>query len=334
MGKINLSTLMLGYFREKIKTILLFIIYIIIFVIVCTLYQLNNLSQILYAVIICLFISFNYLVVDFINYRKHILKIHQMYINKENLLEFLPETKNLKELKYQEIIKSIFMENQNLIFNTKLKETEMMDYYTLWVHQIKTPIAAIKLLLNNNKDKKFSYKLEGELFKVEQYLEMLLHYLRLESMSSDMLLKEYELNDIVKQAVKKYGLLFINKKLSFNIEDFSLIIVTDEKWLTFCLEQLISNAIKYTPKGGISIYLENKSLVIEDTGIGIKDEDLPRIFERGFTGYNGRMDKKSTGLGLYLCKQILDTLSHGIKVESKLGKGTKIFIDFSNQTHK
>jgi signal transduction histidine kinase len=193
----------------------------------------------------------------------------------------------------------------------------------------------MKLLLQNSEDQCTSSALSQELFKIEQYVEMVLHYLRLESMSSDFLIRQYELRDIVSQAVKKHAVLFINKKLSFNLEEFSCKVVTDEKWLMFVIEQIISNALKYTPSGSISIYTQRVPdkliLVIEDTGIGIRPEDLPRIFERGFTGYNGRLDKKSTGIGLYLCKQILDKLSHTIEVSSGVGKGTRISIGFTEE---
>jgi signal transduction histidine kinase len=150
-----------------------------------------------------------------------------------------------------------------------------------------------------------------------------------------MVLGEYDLYSLVKQTVRKYSILFINSGLSLQLEEFEVKVLTDEKWLGFVLEQIISNSIKYTRKGTISIYLEKsaqKILVIEDTGIGIRQEDLPRIFDRGFTGYNGRMDKKSTGIGLYLCKQIMNQLSHGIWVSSEDGKGTKFYLDLSRDS--
>jgi signal transduction histidine kinase len=162
---------------------------------------------------------------------------------------------------------------------------------------------------------------------------MVMYYQRLESISSDFLFRKYDLYDIVKQTLKKYAILFINSKLSLDLQEFECFVVTDEKWLQFALGQIISNALKYTPRGGISIYLEktsgNAQLVVRDTGIGIRPEDLPRIFERGYTGYNGRLDKKSTGIGLYLCKRTLDKLSHTIEVSSEVGKGTKVTIGFS-----
>jgi len=153
--------------------------------------------------------------------------------------------------------------------------------------------------------------------------------MRIENMYSDLLIKKYSLDDIIKQSVRKYSKMFIRKKIKLNYYDLYLNVLTDEKWLVFVIEQILSNSLKYTSEGEISIYMDKiltDTLVIEDTGIGIEKEDMPRMFERGFTGYNGRIDKKSTGIGLYLCKRILSNLSHTIIIESKIGKGTKVKI--------
>ena len=147
-----------------------------------------------------------------------------------------------------------------------------------------------------------------ELFKIEQYVEMVLSYLRMEEMSSDLAFEEYQLDDIVRQAVRKYSQMFILKRIRLDFQPLQRAVLTDEKWLVFVVEQILSNALKYTKEGSISIYLttyrEKLMLAIRDTGIGISREDLPRVFEKGFTGYNGRADKKSTGIGLYLCKRL------------------------------
>lgn len=166
---------------------------------------------------------------------------------------------------------------------------------------------------------------------------MVLQYLRLESISSDMVLRSYNLCDIVRQALKKYAMSFIGKKITLDFEPFEEWVITDEKWITFVIEQVLSNSLKYTQSGTITIRMENKgvkTLVIEDTGIGISPEDLPRIFDRGFTGYNGRMYKKSTGIGLYLCKPVANKLSHTLEVTSTVGEGTKIYIGFREDEHE
>ena len=145
----------------------------------------------------------------------------------------------------------------------------------------------------------------------------------------DLVFEKQELDDLIHQAVRKYAPLFIRRKIALQYEDVHCQILTDEKWLEFVLEQVLSNALKYTRKGKIKIYMDPqspKTLVIEDTGIGIAPEDLPRVFERGYTGYNGRTDKRSTGIGLYLCKQIMDRLSHTIRIESEMGVGTRVYL--------
>jgi signal transduction histidine kinase len=263
-----------------------------------------------------------------------------------NLMELLPQPSDTIELQYHRIIEMLTNDLRQLRSEVNLKDSDMSDYYTMWAHQIKIPISAMRLLLQSSREmspqawdepdsalpKKDRRLLDEELFKIEQYVDMVLYYQRLDSISSDFLFKKYDLHNIVKQVLKKYSMFFINSRLSLDLEDFSCFVVTDEKWLTFVIGQILSNAVKYTMRGGITIHHENNGdralLLIEDTGIGIRPEDLPRIFERGYTGYNGRLDKKSTGLGLYLCKQILKKLSHTIEVSSEVGKGTKVTIGF------
>lgn len=207
----------------------------------------------------------------------------------------------------------------------------MVDYYTIWAHQIKTPIASMRLTLQNE-DTALSRQLTNELFRIEQYVEMVLAFLRLNSKSTDYVLKEYDLDGIIKQSVKKFAGEFISRKLSLNYESLHTVVLTDEKWLSFVIEQVLSNALKYTPSGSISITMEDgKRLCIRDTGIGIAAEDLPRIFEHGYTGYNGRMDKKASGIGLYLCKRICERLGHEIRAESEVDRGTCIILDLSRE---
>ncbi|WP_292142822.1 sensor histidine kinase [Butyrivibrio sp.] len=210
---------------------------------------------------------------------------------------------------------------------------EKEDFFALWAHQIKTPIAAMKLLLEDEEPDMGDCK--RELFKIENYVETALNYLRFEGMSGDMLLERTNLEPLVKQVVKKYSTIFIHKHLSVELENLDITILTDEKWLSFVLEQALSNALKYTKEGGIKIFTripeEGKTsadteIVIRDTGVGISSEDLPRVFEKGYTGYNGRMDMKASGIGLYLCKGVCDKLGHKIRIESEVSKGTDVVI--------
>lgn len=169
-----------------------------------------------------------------------------------------------------------------------------------------------------------------ELFKIESYVEMALNYLRFEEMSNDLVLERNSLEQLVRQVVKKYAAIFIYNHISIQLEHLDYTVLTDEKWFCFVLEQILSNALKYTKQGSVKISAEESAnglkVSVKDTGIGIRSEDLPRIFEKGFTGYNGRMDKKASGLGLYLCKGVCEKLGHGISVASKEGEGTTVMI--------
>lgn len=281
---------------------------------------------------VCLFIDF------YKYYKRHKL----LHINREQFFddaEQLPEHMDIIEYDYQELAKELYQAKQELISKNRIAKKELLDYYGMWVHQIKTPIAALDILLQNTErmlyqldEKEMMQKaisvsdMKMELFKIEQYVEMALNYLRVEDISSDLVFKKHELDDMVRQVIRKYAKIFISKKIKIDFKPTKACIVTDEKWFIFVLEQIISNALKYIKKGQIFIYMKEKSLVIEDTGIGIPAEDLPRIFEKGFTGYNGRENKKSTGIGLYLCKNIMDKLQWNITVDSEVGSGTKIYL--------
>lgn len=235
--------------------------------------------------------------------------------------------------------------------NASQKSSEdMTDYYTMWAHQIKTPIFALRLLLQESTEEN-KEKL-SELFKIEQYVEMVLGYLRTEDMSSDLKLSRCSLDRIIRDQIHKYAGIFVSKKLTLTYESISQDVLTDEKWLGFVIGQILSNALKYTRTGGIRIYLEKKlsldtddvsisirnddcnkvenlTLIIEDTGIGIRAEDIPRIFEKGYTGVNGRDDNRATGIGLYLSNKIMRKLGHRLYITSMEGKGTKVFLEFS-----
>ena len=195
----------------------------------------------------------------------------------------------------------------------------------MWVHQIKTPIAAMRLMLQEDGTQR-GRELEAELFRVERYVELVLSYLRLGGGSTDYLIRESALDPILRQAVRKYAPLFIRGKVSLDLRETGLRVLTDEKWLQLVVEQVLSNAVKYAPGGHVTVWAEGEWLLIEDDGVGIAPEDLPRIFDRGFTGCNGRMDKRATGIGLYLCGQICRRLGHTITVDSEQGRGTRVTI--------
>ena len=223
------------------------------------------------------------------------------------------------------------MDKKNRAIEEREKLNDLMDYYTLWAHQIKTPIAASSLLVGEIEDKKVKNQLEQELFKIESYVNIVLQYLRLESFHEDLVLKKENVEDLVKEIVKKYAIFFIQKGLSLNLHDLDRTIITDRKWFVVILEQVLSNSLKYTSQGGIEIYFQEDTLYIKDSGLGIQDADLLRVFERGFSGYNGRLTQQSSGLGLYLSKKIADELGHQISITSQVGQGTTVMISFSEK---
>ena len=327
-NKSQFLSVVCAYIKQSIKVLLLFIVFAFVFCIVFSLYNLET-EAIYYSIILCAFIGLIYICINFINYYKKHIQLYKLQNEISISLENLPSPKTLIEEDYTNLILTLNKEYKTYISKSDIAKSDMIDYYTMWVHQIKTPISAMKLLIQTS-ESEISSDLSSELFKIEQYVEMVLSYIRLGSNENDFVIKEYDLDNIVRQAIRKYAPLFIRKKINLDFQPTTYKVLTDEKWLVFVIEQLLSNAIKYTNKGKISIYpLEDKKLVIEDTGIGISQEDIPRIFDKGFTGYNGRTDKKATGLGLYLCKNILDKLSHKISIESEVGVKTKVILDLS-----
>lgn len=318
-----------SYLKEKAKYLCVYIAFALIFSIVFTLYSLP-LGTVLYATLLCAFLAIILSIYDFNKYyKKHKILLdvkHSITATFSNL----PIPKTMEEKDYQNLVITLYKDKVKLISKADQQNTELVEYFTLWAHQIKTPLSAADLLLQSGENN-IKEDLANQIFEIEQYVDMALQYLRLDSMSSDLRLEEYSLLDIIRKAVKSHAKVFIYKKIKLNLEEIDTKVITDEKWLLFVLKQILSNSLKYTNQGEISISIEEeKTLVIKDTGIGIGEEDIPRIFERGFTGYNGRMNKKSTGLGLYLSKKVLDKLSHKITISSKIGVGTIVKIDLSS----
>ncbi len=244
--------------------------------------------------------------------------------------EMLPKGDSVEDEDYRRILLLLQEARQAREAEAEREYADMVEYYTLWAHQIKTPIAAMRLTLQNE-DSPLSRRLTTELGRVERYVEMVLAYLRLGSASTDYVLREHELDPILRSAVKKFSGEFIERRLALDLRPTGARVLTDEKWLSFVLEQLLSNALKYTPEGKISIYMDGAALCIADTGIGIAPEDLPRIFEAGFTGLNGRRDKQASGLGLYLCRRICKNLGHGLSASSQPGEGTVMRLELGRK---
>ena len=260
----------------------------------------------------------------------------------------LPEATDDVEILYHRLLENQSIARSESESSAAVRQSRMRDYYSMWVHQIKTPISAMKLLLEAEReelgqlicdDEQSQYLLsdnmdsfEDELFRIEEYVSMALQYQRVSSTENDFVLEKVSVDGVIRDTIKKYAKIMIRRHIGINYSGTGQAVYTDEKWLAFMLEQILSNAIKYTPQGFVTIETAEEKdwffITVKDTGIGIKAEDLPRVFEKGYTGYNGHADKKATGIGLYLCRQMADKLGHTIRMESELGKGTKVWIGF------
>lgn len=318
--------LFLQYLKQRRHIFIVGLIFCAIFMVSFLLYRLP-VEAVMYPALLCAAVTVAIVIFDFLRVRREHITLQSIRSITDAIAGTFPKIDGIKDEDYRQIIYLISEEHGVYCTETNRRYSDMIDYYTVWAHQIKTPIASMRLHLQNE-DSALSRKLAADLQRIEQYVEMVLTFLRLNSESTDYIIKEYDLDRIVKQAVKKFSAEFIGRKLSLVYEPLNTTVITDEKWLSFVIEQVLSNALKYTPAGSITITLENeKTLRIRDTGIGIAPEDLPRIFENGYTGYNGRADKKASGIGLYLCKRICNNLGHTITARSIVDAGTIIDID-------
>ena len=325
-----------AYVRENRKVVIALAVYTAVFALVFWLYRLP-LGAVKYAALVCLFLLLVWFAVDYRRFAARLPKRLRRRPERPRLLrrleqeitlstEQLPEPDGALEAQYQALVRALDADRRAQMTRSQRSYQDLVEYYTVWAHQIKTPIAAMRLLLQDADTDEQRALLE-QLQSVEQYVEMVLGYLRLESPSSDYVIRNYLLDDIVRQAVRKFASQFIRRKLRLEYTPLNVSVITDEKWLLFVIEQVLSNALKYTRSGTVSITLEApKTLCIRDTGIGIAPEDLPRVFEKGYTGSNGRTDKRATGIGLYLCRRILAKLGHSITIVSTPGVGTTVRI--------
>ena len=333
-------------YLNKIKFHILLMIFPTIFTgIIFFLYQLSP-EPVLYVALLWLLAGLTACMTGFSNYRKKLQQLTLVATAPDINLSRMDTPSDQIESLQQDIMHRLNQMRMNVETAGQKSLEEMTDYYTMWAHQIKTPIFALRLLLQENPSA--NKEALAELFKIEQYVEMVLGYLRTEDMSSDLTLSCCSLDLVIRDQIHKYAGIFVSRKLSLTYEGISENVLTDEKWLEFVIGQILSNALKYTRTGGIRISLKDVpgnsqntedisnmispspvTLIIEDTGIGIRKEDLPRIFEKGYTGVNGRENNRATGIGLYLSKKIMKRLGHRIYVTSEEGKGTKVFLEFS-----
>jgi len=319
------------YLRKRRKGIALFALFVLIYTAVFLLYQLPARAA-AYPVGLCLAVGLAALLWDYWRFSRRHLVLSRIKTATDAIITPLPEPEGLLEADYRQVVALLAQEQQDRVNEMNRRYQDMVDYYTIWAHQIKTPIASMRLHLQTE-DTPLSRQLSSDLTRVEQYVEMVLMFLRLDSDSTDYVIRQYDLDTILRQCLRKFAGEFIARKLKLTYIPTEAKVITDEKWLAFVIEQVLSNALKYTASGGIHIYMEEgKQLCIRDSGIGIAPEDLPRIFEKGYTGCNGRSDRKASGIGLYLCRRICHNLGHTITAVSTLGRGTTVRIGLMQKT--
>lgn len=244
-------------------------------------------------------------------------------------------SKYKKEVSFKEKYENLLDENNKLRSTYINEKNDLEEYFLLWTHQIKTPITVANLILNKKSGPDVK-KLKEEMFYIEEYTNMAINYIKLTDRATDMDIEKVDLDKVIKTLLKKYSLIFINKRISLDYEDTNVEVIADSKLLSIMIEQILSNALKYTEKGNITISFdkERNSLSIKDTGIGIRDEDLVKIFDRGYSGFNGRVNHKSSGLGLFLVREISKILKLRVEVKSKLGQGSEFLIIFPTNLTK
>ncbi|KGG80499.1 histidine kinase [Caloranaerobacter azorensis H53214] len=327
------------YILDK-KYLILFYIILMLFISLVVYLDITvkvSIGNILYINFVSFVLFLIYLIGEYLLYKRYYEDINYIIKNqREDIINSLPNPNTYIHSLYNELLVSIYNQQNKKIEKLYEEKRENLEFITSWVHEIKTPIAVSRLIIENSMTKskeEILDSLEEEIDKIEKYVEQALYYSRIDDFSKDYLISEIDIERVVKEVIKKHAKTFINKKIKIDIKNINMNVNTDKKWLMFIINQIIDNSLKYTDKGGcIKIYVEKdereKRLIIEDNGIGIRKEDIQRVFDRGFTGYNGREYYKSTGMGLYLSKRLAMKLGHDITIESKFKEYTKVIIHF------
>ena len=321
----------------KDRTIFLLINFIL-FISICGIMLLINMnSQIIFLIFCIWFIPiFIYIMIEFVKQKILYNELNSIIDNldKKYLLpEIMKEPENVEGKLLYDLLRQANKDMHEHVKSYRDRENEYREYIETWVHEIKTPIASTQLIIENNQND-ITRNIKDEIKKIEEYIEQVLYYSRSNNVSKDYLIKEVSLADLVKSVIRKNSRDFIRKGITIDIEQVKGTVYSDAKWLEFILNQLIGNAIKYNRErdGKVTINTirneNNIVLTIEDNGIGIIDKDINRVFEKGFTGENGRKFGGSTGIGLYLCKKLAEQLGLGLFLASKTEEGTKVSIIF------
>lgn len=319
---------LIKYIRTKSELIIFFLVLLAITLIVCIIFDIH-LIMVWTLLGINLFILLIVLILGFFKFKDSLNVIRFGDVKSISVNQI-----DIKNTATDELInrfQSEIIERENIINLQEEKYNDATDYFSLWMHQIKTPISGISLIAQNVEDEELSRELKGEITDINDYVDMVLNYLRLGADTRDIVVENVDIDKVIKEQLRKFSNHFFAKNISIDYEASGLRFITDEKWIAFVIGQLLSNALKYSKGGTITLKAIDSKVILNDQGIGIAPEDMPRIFEKGYTGYNGRVNKKSTGIGLYLVKQVCDMIGVKISITSELNKGTNITLEFPKE---
>ena len=331
-----------SFIKDKILQIILIIFTIITIEIFLFAYPYGNFIKIYIPISLVVAYSIS-IVYEYLSKKRYYKKIYKILneLEEKYLITEIIKTPNFLEGKIlKEILEQVDKSMHENVNKYKYLQEDYKEYIEMWIHEIKIPIATSKMIVENNKNET-TKSIDEELDKVENYIEQALYYARSNAVEKDYYIKKSSLKDIVNECIKKNKTVLIEEKIAINIHDLNLYVNTDSKWITFILNQIIQNSIKYRKrqeKNEIEIYAkqakENITLYIKDNGMGIQEGEITRVFEKGFTGTNGRtLNKKSTGIGLYLCKKLCNKLGIAIQLESVQNKGTEVKLIFPNSSY-
>lgn len=308
------------------------------FIIVAALMYFSNVSTVVIFMTWCIWFLplLIYIIIEYIKYKKYFDNIENVLksLDKKYLLpEVIEEPNSIIGEEVNDILKEISRDMHEQVKYYRNMQEEYREYIEMWVHEIKTPIASSKLLIENNYND-LTRKIDIQIDRIENFVEQVLYYSRSDEVGKDYIIKKVELLPLVKNVIRKNQRDFISKRIRLQLGELNEVVYSDSKWIEFILNQILINSIKYSKGKDDKIQIESKEisntvvLTIEDEGVGIIERDLDRVFEKGFTGENGRKFGKSTGIGLYLCKKLCNKLGLGLEIQSKVNVGTKISIIF------
>lgn len=327
------------YIEDK-KYLIIFYVILMSFINLVIYFDINvkvSMDNILYINVVAGFVFILYLTIEYFYFKKYYLDLKSIIDNEyEDIINRLPKPKNYDHIIYNKLLRKLYDEQNIKIEHLHEEKKESQDFINTWVHEVKTPIAVSRLIIENSSgrpNQETLDSLEEEMDKIDNYIEQALYYSKIDDFSNDYFMNEVNTGKLIKDVIKKHAKSFINKRIKLSMDKIDMDIMTDKKWTFFILDQILGNSLKYTnQEGEIKIIVEGdereKRIIIEDNGIGIKEEDINRVFDKGFTGYNGRENYKSTGMGLYLAKKLAQKLGHYVTIDSVYGEYTKVILHF------